>query len=193
MVTVEQMERWVEMAEAMDRKSWLAQELRQEMLRMQRASVNEKVTEPTEPTKYAAVSLIVRADGRMLCVWNKRYKGWSMPGGKVEDNETFEEAQSRELYEETGIVDVDMGPCVWRHHATFEFAGMYFDQLSGLVLPNGTEIAEGCPVVWMTREDFLDNSPFALFYRKVFEELGIAQKAEEPARETRVSLEPTTG
>ena len=27
-----------------------------------------------------------------------------------------------------GIVGVDMGPCVWRHHATFEFAGYYFDQ-----------------------------------------------------------------
>ncbi len=53
---------------------------------------------------------------------------WELPGGGLEGHEPTASAAARELYEETGIVDVDMGPCVWRHHATFEFAGMYFDQ-----------------------------------------------------------------
>ena len=52
--------------------------------------------------KCAAVSYIEREDGRLLCVWNQRYGGWSLPGGMVEPGETIEHALSRELKEETG-------------------------------------------------------------------------------------------
>jgi 8-oxo-dGTP pyrophosphatase MutT (NUDIX family) len=51
-----------------------------------------------------------------------------LPGGGIEGNEPTAVAAARELYEETGIEGVDMGPCVWRHHATFTFAGYHFDQ-----------------------------------------------------------------
>jgi 8-oxo-dGTP pyrophosphatase MutT (NUDIX family) len=53
---------------------------------------------------------------------------WELPGGGIEGNEPTAAAAARELYEETGIVDIEMGPCVWRHHATFQFAGYHFDQ-----------------------------------------------------------------
>jgi hypothetical protein len=33
------------------------------------------------------------------------------------------------VHEETGLADVEVGPCVWRHRARFSFAGMRFDQL----------------------------------------------------------------
>jgi len=36
----------------------------------------------------AAVSYVEREDGRILCVWNSRYGGWALPGGKVEEGET---------------------------------------------------------------------------------------------------------
>ena len=45
---------------------------------------------------------------------------WELPGGGMEGDEPTAGAAARELYEETGIVDVDMGPCVWRHHAKFD-------------------------------------------------------------------------
>ena len=44
----------------------------------------------------AAVSYIERGDGRILCVWNSRYGGWTLPGGKVEEGETVEAAQERD-------------------------------------------------------------------------------------------------
>jgi 8-oxo-dGTP pyrophosphatase MutT (NUDIX family) len=53
---------------------------------------------------------------------------WELPGGGIEHGEPSSEAAARELHEETGIEGVDMGPCLWRHHAKFTFAGFNFDQ-----------------------------------------------------------------
>jgi 8-oxo-dGTP pyrophosphatase MutT (NUDIX family) len=53
---------------------------------------------------------------------------WELPGGGIERGEASGVAAARELYEETGIDGVDMGPCVWRQHAQFTFGGYHFDQ-----------------------------------------------------------------
>jgi 8-oxo-dGTP pyrophosphatase MutT (NUDIX family) len=58
----------------------------------------------------------------------RKGRWWELPGGGMEPGEETGEAAARELYEETGIAGVEMGPCVWRHHAAFEFGGFYFDQ-----------------------------------------------------------------
>ena len=44
---------------------------------------------------------------------------WATPGGGLEDNETFEEAAKRELFEETGI-DAPIGPQVARRDSVYE-------------------------------------------------------------------------
>ncbi|MDN3294230.1 NUDIX hydrolase [Streptomyces ficellus] len=53
---------------------------------------------------------------------------WFTPGGGVEGDETREEAALRELAEETGLTDVELGPVVWRRVCSFPFAGRRWDQ-----------------------------------------------------------------
>lgn len=49
---------------------------------------------------------IVEKDGKILMIKRAKKEGnleWAFPGGKVEENETKENACIREVYEETGI------------------------------------------------------------------------------------------
>ena len=41
-------------------------------------------------------------DGKFLMVYNPKRKGWEMPGGRIEQGETVEEAAARECLEESG-------------------------------------------------------------------------------------------
>ncbi|MFE7131329.1 NUDIX hydrolase [Streptomyces sp. NPDC057638] len=53
---------------------------------------------------------------------------WFTPGGGVEGAETRAEAALRELAEETGITEVELGPVVWTRVCSFPFAGRRWEQ-----------------------------------------------------------------
>ncbi|MFF0447084.1 NUDIX hydrolase [Streptomyces sp. NPDC004609] len=53
---------------------------------------------------------------------------WFTPGGGLEGAETREEAALRELAEETGITDVELGPLLWRRTCSFPFDGRRWEQ-----------------------------------------------------------------
>ena len=50
----------------------------------------------------AAGGVVVR-DGRVLLVHRPKYDDWSFPKGKLEDDESWQEAALREVEEETGL------------------------------------------------------------------------------------------
>ncbi|WP_433545462.1 NUDIX hydrolase [Streptomyces sp. CA-294286] len=53
---------------------------------------------------------------------------WFTPGGGLEGEETWAEAALRELAEETGITDVELGPVLWQRNCSFLFDGRRWDQ-----------------------------------------------------------------
>jgi 8-oxo-dGTP pyrophosphatase MutT (NUDIX family) len=46
---------------------------------------------------------VVERDGRVAVVHRPKYDDWSLPKGKLEDDESFETAALREVREETGV------------------------------------------------------------------------------------------
>ncbi|MFJ2741326.1 NUDIX hydrolase [Streptomyces sp. NPDC087440] len=55
-------------------------------------------------------------------------KWWFTPGGGLEGDETPAEAALREVAEETGITDVELGPVLWQRVCSFVFDGRRWDQ-----------------------------------------------------------------
>jgi 8-oxo-dGTP diphosphatase len=51
----------------------------------------------------AAGGLVLDAGGRVAIVHRDRYDDWSLPKGKLDPGESFEEAALREVEEETGL------------------------------------------------------------------------------------------
>jgi 8-oxo-dGTP diphosphatase len=51
---------------------------------------------------HAAGGVVLR-DGLMALVHRPRYDDWSLPKGKLDDGESFEDAALREVEEETGL------------------------------------------------------------------------------------------
>jgi 8-oxo-dGTP pyrophosphatase MutT (NUDIX family) len=54
-------------------------------------------------SEIEAAGGVVMRDCQLLVVHRPRYDDWSLPKGKLDAGETFEEAALREVWEETGV------------------------------------------------------------------------------------------
>jgi 8-oxo-dGTP pyrophosphatase MutT (NUDIX family) len=71
--------------------------------------------------------LLFRTEGSFLAEGFSANSLWFPPGGGVEGSETPEETARRELWEETGLQDVELGPCVWLRSLVLGWSGKLWD------------------------------------------------------------------
>lgn len=60
------------------------------------------------PRRIEAAGGVVIRDGKVAVVHRDRYDDWSLPKGKLDKGESFEQAAMREVLEETGL-QVELG------------------------------------------------------------------------------------
>lgn len=87
-------------------------------------------------TRHAVRILLFDEADRLLLVrfWDGDRSWWCAPGGGVEPDETDEQAALRELAEEVGATDVQLGPCIWTRRHIGTFRGRPFDQSERIYL-----------------------------------------------------------
>jgi 8-oxo-dGTP diphosphatase len=78
----------------------------------------------TLPLREGVRAVVLDDDDRVLLVHFQfpTWTLWATPGGGVESDETLETAIRRELHEEVGLRDVELGPVIWERTHEFPFA-----------------------------------------------------------------------
>ncbi len=91
--------------------------------------------------EYTRVVCVCRYKDKYVFSYNKDRKGWEIPGGHIEDGESWVDACKREMFEETGAINIKVTPvCVYKI-STYGLL-CYCEILELSTLPDGYEMTE---------------------------------------------------
>lgn len=121
--------------------------------------------------EYTRVVCVCRYKDKYLFSYNKKRNGWEIPGGHIEEGETWEEAAKREMFEETGATKIKVTPvCVYKI-STYGLL-CYCEILELDKLPEEYEMSE-----IMLSDSLPDNltfpDSFKLYFETVKEKMGL--------------------
>jgi 8-oxo-dGTP diphosphatase len=111
---------------------------------------------PEDAEVLAAGGLVLR-DGEIAVVHRPRYDDWSLPKGKLDEGEDFEQAALREVEEETGLrcrIDRQLGDTSYRDRKDRAKVVRYFE-----MRPEGGEFSPNDEVDelrWLAPAEALD-------------------------------------
>jgi len=92
----------------------------------------------TVDVREAVRGLVLDPADRVLLVRfvnpESREEFWATPGGGLDPGEELEAGLRRELQEETGLEDVEIGPVIWTRRHVFPWAGRTLDQRERVAL-----------------------------------------------------------
>ena len=104
---------------------------------------------------------IVIKDGKILLSHERNSGWWLIPGGGLEEDETFEECCIREVEEETGVIvrPVDKFLHIYEYYEDYRYGGYYFICEvvgQGKMNPTDVEIERGIEPMWIPLEEAID-------------------------------------
>lgn len=137
---------------------------------------------PGGPRRRAARVVVFDPRDRVLLInardpIRRSSSWWEIPGGGMDPGEQTEDTVRRELWEEAGIANATIGPCVWTQTVTFSFAGLHFDQDEWIHVarcdgatarPGGLEALEALAFGeqrWWAVDDLISEAPRTIPYR----------------------------
>lgn len=128
---------------------------------------------PTTKNYIVGIGAIVFHEGRLLVIKDKFSRGYKLPGGHIEKNESIKNAVKREVYEETGVI-IEFESIMNKGHfrnGQFGESNLYIvctaKALSKKIsIQDTSEIQEA---LWIETEDFLKSDDVNNYNKSVIE------------------------